>query len=132
VEFKRADAPRATRLMHLAITDTALNELWVVYPGTRSARRQFQFREIKTIGDSFMAAFKSAGAALDYARALPGETGHPQVRIRAGIHIGPMRGEEGGGGRTLRMTAAPAMVARPESTYRRSIVCPISAGNDSG
>ena len=36
VEFKRADAPHATRSMHLAITDTALDELWVVYPGTRS------------------------------------------------------------------------------------------------
>lgn len=30
---------------------------------------QFQGREIKTIGDSFMAAFKRAGAARDYARA---------------------------------------------------------------
>jgi len=36
VEFKRADAPQATRSMHLALTDTALDELWVVYPGTRS------------------------------------------------------------------------------------------------
>jgi hypothetical protein len=36
VEFKRADAPKATRSMHLAITDAALDELWVVYPGTRS------------------------------------------------------------------------------------------------
>lgn len=36
VEFKRADAPKATRSMHLAITDTGLDELWVVYPGTRS------------------------------------------------------------------------------------------------
>jgi len=36
VEFKRADAPRATRSMHLAIADTGLDELWVVYPGTRS------------------------------------------------------------------------------------------------
>jgi predicted AAA+ superfamily ATPase len=36
VEFKRADAPHATRSMHLAIADTALDELWVVYPGTRS------------------------------------------------------------------------------------------------
>lgn len=51
--------------------------------------------EIKTIGDSFIEAFKGAGAALDYARALQGNTGHPQVRIRAGIHIGPMRVEEG-------------------------------------
>jgi len=36
VEFKRADAPHATRSMHLAITDTKLDELWVVYPGTRT------------------------------------------------------------------------------------------------
>jgi uncharacterized protein len=36
VEFKRADAPQATRSMHLAIADTKLDELWVVYPGTRT------------------------------------------------------------------------------------------------
>lgn len=36
VEFKRADAPRATRSMHVAIADTDLDEFWVVYPGTRS------------------------------------------------------------------------------------------------
>ncbi len=36
VEFKRADAPRATRSMHLAMADTIVDELWVVYPGTRS------------------------------------------------------------------------------------------------
>ena len=35
VEFKRADAPTATRSMHLAITDLGLDELWVVYPGSR-------------------------------------------------------------------------------------------------
>ena len=35
VEFKRSDAPQATRSMHLAITDLGLDELWVVYPGTR-------------------------------------------------------------------------------------------------
>ena len=36
VEFKRADAPHATRSMHLAISDAALDQLWVVYPGTRT------------------------------------------------------------------------------------------------
>ena len=56
---------------------------------------QFQGREIKTIGDSFMVAFKSANAALDYARALKANTGHPQVRLRAGIHIGPVQVEDG-------------------------------------
>jgi len=56
---------------------------------------RFKGREIKTIGDSFMAAFKCVDAALDYARALQESTGHPQVQIRAGIHIGPMDVEEG-------------------------------------
>lgn len=51
-------------------------------------------REIKTIGDSFMVAFKCADAALDYAMALHVNTGHAQVQIRAGIHIGPMQVEE--------------------------------------
>jgi class 3 adenylate cyclase len=56
---------------------------------------KFKGRDIKTIGDSFMAAFKSADAALDYAMAFQGDTGHPQIQIRAGIHIGPMHVEEG-------------------------------------
>jgi len=48
-------------------------------------------REIKTIGDSVMAVFRSIGAALDYAHALYLDPGHTalQVRgVRAGIHIG--------------------------------------------
>jgi WD40 repeat protein/class 3 adenylate cyclase len=56
---------------------------------------QFKGREIKTIGDSFMAAFRCVGDALDYARALQANTGHPLVHVRAGIHIGPMHVEEG-------------------------------------
>jgi small GTP-binding protein len=43
---------------------------------------------IKTIGDSVMAAFHSATAALDFALALESQTGHKSVKIRAGIHIG--------------------------------------------
>jgi predicted AAA+ superfamily ATPase len=35
VEFKRADAPAASRSMHLAISDLGLDELWVIYPGQR-------------------------------------------------------------------------------------------------
>ena len=54
----------------------------------------FEGQEIKTIGDSFMAAFKSVGEALDYAMALQKNTGHPRIQIRAGIHIGPMDVEE--------------------------------------
>lgn len=51
-------------------------------------------REIKTIGDSFMAAFQNVGDALDFARSLHSDTGHELVRIRAGIHIGPLQVQE--------------------------------------
>lgn len=36
VEFKRADAPHITRSMRIAMADAELDQLWVVYPGTRS------------------------------------------------------------------------------------------------
>jgi class 3 adenylate cyclase len=78
------------------IRDEAMNEVRRAhFAQSRRLIGKFQGREIKTIGDSFMAAFKCAGSALDYARALQGDTGHPQVQIRAGIHIGPMRVEAG-------------------------------------
>ena len=35
VEVKRADAPRLTRSMTIAQQDLALDELWVIYPGSR-------------------------------------------------------------------------------------------------
>ncbi len=61
---------------------------------SRKPIAQFQGQEIKTIGDSFMAAFRCADSALDYALALQRETGDPRVRVRAGIHIGPIHVEE--------------------------------------
>lgn len=47
--------------------------------------------EIKMIGDSFMVAFRSAIDALDFAVAFHADTGDQCVRIRAGIHVGPIR-----------------------------------------
>lgn len=61
---------------------------------SRKLIEQYKGREIKTIGDSFMAAFKSVDKALEYAIALQANTGHAEVQIRAGIHIGPMQVEE--------------------------------------
>ncbi len=76
------------------IRDEAMNEVRRThFAQSRRLIGQFQGREIKTIGDSFMVAFKCTDAALDYAMALQKNTGHPQVQIRAGIHIGPMRVE---------------------------------------
>ncbi|HEX8068395.1 MAG TPA: adenylate/guanylate cyclase domain-containing protein [Pyrinomonadaceae bacterium] len=45
---------------------------------------------IKNKGDGVMAAFRDASAALDFALALYRDTGHEQVHIRVGIHIGPV------------------------------------------
>ncbi|HJU16469.1 MAG TPA: adenylate/guanylate cyclase domain-containing protein [Stellaceae bacterium] len=62
--------------------------------------------EIRTIGDSVMAAFRSVAAALDYARALYADPGAPELRLRAGIHIGPLQIEEGDVfGRTVNFAA---------------------------
>ncbi len=78
------------------IRDEAMNEVKRAhFARSRALIKQFEGREIKTIGDSFMAAFKCVGAALDYAQALHANTGHPRVKVRAGIHIGPMQVEKG-------------------------------------
>jgi class 3 adenylate cyclase len=78
------------------IRDEAMNEVRRAhFAQSRKLIGHFNGREIKTMGDSFMAAFKSMDAALDYARGLQGNTGHSQVQIRAGIHIGPLQVEEG-------------------------------------
>ncbi len=70
--------------------DEAMNEVRRAhFAQSRKLIAQFKGREIKTIGDSFMVAFKSADAALDYSMALHRNTGHPNIQIRAGIHIGP-------------------------------------------
>ncbi len=70
------------------------------------------FLQSKTIGDSVMAAFRTVDNALDYACALhrdPGGAelpGADNLRIRAGIHIGPVSIEKGDVfGRTVNFAA---------------------------
>lgn len=38
VEFKYADAPAATKSMHISVADLELEHLWVIYPGKESYR----------------------------------------------------------------------------------------------
>lgn len=77
------------------VRDEAMNEIRRAhFFRSRTLIDKFRGREIKTIGDSFMAAFKSVDAALDYSMALQEDTGNPRVQIRAGIHIGPMQVDE--------------------------------------
>jgi class 3 adenylate cyclase len=76
------------------IRDEAMNEVRRAhFAQSRRLIAQFGGREIKTIGDSFMVAFKCVDAALDYAMALQKNPGHPRLQIRAGIHIGLMHVE---------------------------------------
>ncbi len=77
------------------LKDASMNEVRRAhFAQSRKLIDQYKGREIKTIGDSFMAAFRSVEKALDYAKALQANPGDPQVQIRAGIHIGPMQVEE--------------------------------------
>lgn len=78
------------------IKDEAMNDVRLAhFARSRELIAHFNGREVKTIGDSLMTAFRSADVALDYALALAAHTGHPRVQIRAGIHIGAMQVEEG-------------------------------------
>src|SRR6516165_620698 len=75
-----------------ALGDEQMNGVRRAHFGhSRALLSQHAGREIKTIGDSVMAVFRSVGAALDYAHALylnPGPTALRARGVRAGIHIG--------------------------------------------
>ena len=95
----------ASRIFALVFTDivdsTALgsalgDEQWMLvlrkhFARARSLMVSDKCYEIKMIGDSFMVAFRSAIDALDFALAFHKDTGEDFVRIRAGIHVGPIR-----------------------------------------
>jgi WD40 repeat protein/class 3 adenylate cyclase/GTPase SAR1 family protein len=53
---------------------------------------RYKGRQIKTIGDSIMAAFHNVEEALDFARELLANPGS-QIKVRAGIHVGAMQVE---------------------------------------
>lgn len=64
------------------------------FGAARRIKDTFGGYEIKTIGDSFMVAFRTAVQALDFAVALYANTGSRRVSVRAGIHVGPLYIEE--------------------------------------
>lgn len=49
---------------------------------------------IKTIGDSLMIAFRSAKDALDFTIKFKAEPGSGEIKIRGGIHVGPVQIED--------------------------------------
>lgn len=95
----------ASRIVALVFTDvvdsTTLgnalgDEEWieVLRKHFEEARFHMSFHdchEIKIIGDSFMVAFRTAVDALDFALAFQAYTGDERIRIRVGVHVGPVR-----------------------------------------
>ena len=95
----------ASRIFALVFTDivdsTSLanqmgNEKWIEllrkhFSQARRLMSKYDHHEIKTIGDSFMVIFRTPLDALDFVLELEKETGDPQIRIRAGIHVGQAR-----------------------------------------
>ncbi len=54
----------------------------------RSLLDAHEGEEVDTFGDLFLAAFQTAGKALDFALDIHQDTGHPNVKLRGGIHMG--------------------------------------------
>lgn len=58
---------------------------------TRQLISKYGGYEIKTIGDSFMLAFRNVADALDFSMELDSNPGHELIQIRVGIHIGQLQ-----------------------------------------
>jgi class 3 adenylate cyclase len=61
------------------------------YRQARHLINKFGGHEIQTVGDAFVVAFHTAVEALNFALELSGSTGQERIKIRAGIHVGPIR-----------------------------------------
>lgn len=61
------------------------------FEAARASRMRYEAFEIKLIGDAYMAAFRTADAALQFALEFRQDTGDPRIAIRVGIHVGQVR-----------------------------------------
>jgi class 3 adenylate cyclase len=78
----------------------------------RELIEKYAGHEIKTIGDALMVAFRTAVEALNFAIELYTNTGDSRIKIRAGIHIGPVHiQEEDAFGATVNYTARVVRMA---------------------
>ena len=60
----------------------------------RKYLKRYNGYEVKTIGDSLMVAFHTATEVLDFALAFYKRTGDDRIRIRVGMHVGPVSIEQ--------------------------------------
>lgn len=79
---------------------------------------KYEGYEIKTIGDSVFVAFRTAVNALNFALELYVNTGHSLVKIRAGIHVGPVQIEKGDAfGSTVNYTSRVVSLAKNDEIF---------------
>jgi class 3 adenylate cyclase len=62
----------------------------VHFDRVRELTRRCAGYEIKSNGDGFLLAFHAAVPAVDFATELVGDPGDPALRVRAGVHVGPV------------------------------------------
>jgi len=60
----------------------------------RNLITKYKGYEVKTIGDSFMIAFRTAVEALNFCLELQRAPGDQRLAMRAGLHVGPVRIDE--------------------------------------
>jgi class 3 adenylate cyclase len=85
------DIVNSTALINRYGNDEWLPILISHFGKAREFTQKYEGKEIKLIGDSYMAAFSTARKALNFAIDLYKDTGHFEVSIRAGIHLGEAR-----------------------------------------
>src|SRR5262245_12247646 len=88
-------------------------------------------REVKTVGDGFLATFDGPARAIRCASALKDELRPLGISIRAGLHTGEceLMGEDDVGGIAVHIGARVAAEARPDEVLVSSTVKDLVAGS---
>ncbi|MGR3178068.1 MAG: WD40 domain-containing protein [Candidatus Anammoxibacter sp.] len=80
--------------------------------------KKYNGYEIKTIGDSVMAAFRAASESFDFAMAFCAQTGDERIKIRVGTHVGPVSVEQNDAfGSTVNYTARVESLAQTSEVW---------------
>jgi class 3 adenylate cyclase len=90
----------------------------------------FRGREVKTVGDGFLATFDGPARAIRCAKAIAGEVSTLGLRIRAGLHTGECEVLNGDlGGIAVHIAARVAETATPDQVLVSSTVKDLVAGS---
>jgi len=88
------DIVGSTALGHALGNEVLTDVLHTHFSHGRRLIEKYDGHEISAIGDAFMVAFRTAVEALNFALELQADTGDDRVKIRAGIHVGPVHIQE--------------------------------------